>query len=179
MFTELICTPCFTESPQQEVNNNIGRRSLRSKSNDTNRTVQSSNIFPKICLFCEKKKKMPGKGTHENLCKIETLSFQDNVVKEAEILQDERILRIIFGVDLVAKEAHYHNSCRKSFSYQASAITQKQRTSAIASEKQRTAAIRKRAFDSTTSYIEAHVFNNEEVIYIHYYPLFLSKSFFK
>ena len=158
------CLLCFVE-PLQEVNHNIGRQSLRSKPTDTE-TDKSTHTFPTVCLFCEKKdKKISGK--RETLHQIETIEFQEILLKEAQIAQDDKLIRKILGVDLVAKEGRYHNSCRKAYSYQAVVITRRlsEQSQKATSNSQRISAIRKNAFDSTTSYIEAHIFNNEEVCY--------------
>jgi hypothetical protein len=163
--TSLSCLLCFVE-PLQQVNHNIGRQSLRSKPTDTE-TDKSSHIFPTVCLFCDKKdKKISGK--REVLHQIETIEFQEIVLKEAQIKQDDQLIRKILGVDLVAKEGRYHNSCRKAYSYQAAVISRRlseQSANATSINSQRKTAVRKNAFDATTSYIEAHIFINEEVCY--------------
>ena len=74
------------------------------------------------------------------------------------------------GVDLVAKEACYHNSCRKSYSYQAN--RQSEQSKLDASARQRVINIRKQAMDSTTAYIEAHVIENKEVYFNHKYFIY-------
>jgi hypothetical protein len=87
-------------------------------------TDKSSHIFPIVCLFCEKKdKKISGK--REVLNQILTIEFQEIVWKEAQIKQDDQLIRKILGVDLVAKEGRYHNSCRKAYSYQAAVISRR------------------------------------------------------
>ena len=150
----------LTESQPQD----IGRRSLRSQSTETASTA-SSSTFPRVCLFCDKRnKKLAGKK--ETLHQVETINFQDVVLSEAQALEDEKLLRKIMAVDLVAKEACYHNSCRKSYSYQASRKSQEQ-SKIDEAARQAVINIRKQAMDSTTSYIEAHVIENKEVYLNH------------
>ncbi len=62
-------------------------------------------------------------------------------------------------------------SCRKAYSYQATSFISRrlsEQSKNATTDRQRVAGIRKKAFDSTMSYIESHIFNNEEVIYCQY-----------
>lgn len=81
-------------------------------------------MFPTVCLFCEKKEKKIS-GKREVLHQIVTIEFQEMVLKEAQIKQDDRLIRKILRVDLVAKEGQYHNACRKAYSYQATVISRR------------------------------------------------------
>ena len=67
----------------------------------------STGMFKKICLFCKKARRK--KATSDDA------SFKTSVEKYAKWLQDEDMLRIISGVDLVAKEVYYHRSCRRDY----------------------------------------------------------------
>ena len=92
----------------------------------------STGMFKKICLFCKKARRKKG-GQEQRLTRVETkedsdgevekskkatsddASFKTSVEKYAKWLQDEDMLRIISGVDLVAKEVYYHRSCRRDY----------------------------------------------------------------
>ena len=65
------------------------------------------------CLFCHKSRlRKSGKGEH--LFKCVTKTAEDVIKGAAETKQDGDILLKIQGIDLVAKEAHYHASFRKN-----------------------------------------------------------------
>jgi len=75
----------------------------------------SSGILPATCLFCNSKRKKKKGGAIELLGSCETLEAGHKIQEAAEQLQDEAILSKVVGVDLVAKEAKYHHSCKSAF----------------------------------------------------------------
>ena len=66
------------------------------------------------CLFCDKGR-IRKSGKEEHLVKCVTKTAEESMKRAAETKQDEFILLKIKDIDLVAKEAHYHASCRKSY----------------------------------------------------------------
>ena len=66
------------------------------------------------CLFCDKGRiRKSGKEGH--LVKCVTKTAEESIKRAAETKKDEVILLKIKDIDLVAKEAHYHASCRKNY----------------------------------------------------------------
>ena len=77
----------------------------------------SAAIFPQDkCIFCGiNRKYKKGSRTLEVLAKCLT-ETAETVIKEAARSKDDfRLLGEIDGVDLIAKEARYHESCRKDY----------------------------------------------------------------
>lgn len=75
----------------------------------------SSRLLPADkCLFCDKNR-IKKLTREENLVKCLTKTSEQSIKTAAETRQDLDILRKVQGVDLVAKEAHYHPSCRKQY----------------------------------------------------------------
>ena len=66
------------------------------------------------CLFCDKNR-LRKSGKEEHLVKCVTKTAEDSIKRAAETKQDGDILLKIQGIDLVAKEAHYHASFRKNY----------------------------------------------------------------
>ena len=80
--------------------------------------ISLTGLFPKKCIFCELVIKRSG-TTREQLVGCETEEAQSTVTKSAETLEDEALLTKIRGVDFVAKEVKYHNSCRRAYNRKA------------------------------------------------------------
>lgn len=94
-------------------------------------TPSTSGIFSPNCLFCGNIKKRK-KGVHELPGACETLEACQSIQEAAIIVDDSNILSKVSGVDLVAKEARYHHSCKSAFLMTASRISssrKKQRAS--------------------------------------------------
>ena len=66
------------------------------------------------CLFCDKNR-LTKNREEEKLVKCVTKTSEESIKAAAESKQDDTILLKVRGVNLVAKEAHYHNSCRKEY----------------------------------------------------------------
>ena len=78
-------------------------------------STSSSTLFPPHkCLFCEKKE-IKVKGEKEQLTKCITKTAEASITLAAEEKNDERLLCRIRDVDLRAKEAYYHNYCRRAY----------------------------------------------------------------
>ena len=75
----------------------------------------SAGLFPADkCLFCNKQN-LKVKGEKEPLVKCITRTAEASIKFAAEQKNDESLLCQIRGIDLIAKEAHYHNHCRRSY----------------------------------------------------------------
>lgn len=108
-FTAVTAKASKTEATPQTV------RHLRS--GDTTRheeSLSTSGILPRECLFCGQLKKKK-KNTVEHMGSCETLDAADSIQNAAKKLMDRNILGKIAGIDLVAKEAKYHHSCKSAF----------------------------------------------------------------
>ena len=66
-------------------------------------------------MFCGHVTKSLGQNEKEHLGSCEVDSAEDNIHDAAQILGDNEMLAKISGVDLKAKEAQYHHSCRKNY----------------------------------------------------------------
>lgn len=75
----------------------------------------SSRLFPDDkCLFCGKRYIKIKQKRHQ-LVKCITKSAENSIHAAAELKKDEEILCRIRGMDLVAREVHYHSHCRKEY----------------------------------------------------------------
>ena len=83
----------------------------------------TSGIFPHTCLFCKNTRKKKKGGAVELLGSCETLEAGKRIQEAAVILQDANILSKVAGIDLVAKEAKYHHTCKSSYLLAASRMT--------------------------------------------------------
>ena len=110
-------------------------------------------------------------------CVIKTA---ENSIKQAAIIRkDEVILRKISGEDLVAKEAHYHEECRKKY------INTKH-ISLRCSEKNnqennQLELAHREAFSVLVEYIEKEIINNATIVRIthlkQHYQLFIKENY--
>ena len=112
-------------------------------------------------MYCDKEnKKKNYKKETLHLCT--TFALQEAILKEAQILQDTVLLRKIQGIDFIAKEVRYHNSCRTEYYDKAKAI-EKKRESENKTIFSRQKSIRKNAFNATKLFVEEKIITNEEV----------------
>ena len=78
------------------------------------RVSAAHTLFPRECLFCDKYRKTI-KGKDEYLTKCVTITAEKSIKDAAERKSDCDLLHKIRDEDLIAKEAHYHNTCRKIY----------------------------------------------------------------
>jgi len=125
-------------------------------------TSPRAGLLPEVCIFCAKKEKRSSQ-TREKLSLVQTESFQENLVADATVLGDVRILQLIqVHVDLTAKEGRYHNSCRKDYAKLAVAKAKSSKEKEV-SDRNRTMEIRKHSVDLIISFLQLHVVDNKEV----------------
>jgi len=84
-----------------------------SSSTCTSRSVSHDALFPQnACLFCCKCPRRL-KGVYEGLVKCLTAQGESLIKDCAAAKQDHAVLAKIGDIDLRAKEARYHESCRR------------------------------------------------------------------
>lgn len=94
-------------SSDQPTKTKCKRRSLNQSS--------ASALFPSDkCIFCDKET-IKHKGVKQCLVKCVTKTAEESIKRSAEITNDFEMLSRVRDVDLVAREAHYHSSCRKAY----------------------------------------------------------------
>lgn len=78
-------------------------------------------LFPSDqCIICGKEcrwivRKSKGVSKRDRLVKCVTLNAEESIKLAAEKKDDTEMLRKVAGEDLVAKEAHYHEECRRAY----------------------------------------------------------------
>ena len=144
-------------------------RSLRSASTVT---TARTGFFENKCIFCNKTQKKV-KQQQQQLIQVITFEIQQSILNEATELADVDLLRKVNGVDLIAKEAKYHKSCRVTYANKANAAIREKKNTNI-NERQRVADIRKEAFASTVSFVQKRVLDDEQVFIANiYFSIFI------
>jgi hypothetical protein len=72
----------------------------------------ASILFPRTCLFCDEINKF-WNGKLQTLRKCQTKTAEMTIKRSAQQKAEYNVLRKVDGVDLVAKEAWYHECCRQ------------------------------------------------------------------
>ena len=87
----------------------------------TPRTASSSDVtspaalYPRHdCIFCHKGRKKV-KGSYENLSTCVTETAENSIKQAAQHKLDYALFGVISDMDLHAREARYHESCRKAY----------------------------------------------------------------
>ena len=76
----------------------------------------SLGLFPRDqCIFCSTKGRKKVKGNLEKLSTCITETAEMSIKQTAEAKSDFSMLGKVVGIDLRAREARYHESCRKAF----------------------------------------------------------------
>ena len=115
-------------------------------------TNAASTLFPSDkCLFCNKLSKKV-KGKKQFLVKCVTDTTQNSIKLAAKQKKDEKMMGIVNGIDLVAREAHYHNYCLRIYTR-----SEVRRSLSGDSEAFIMLEAHKNAFDYLCSYIEEHI----------------------
>ena len=142
----------------------------------TSKILGSKSIHPKSdtkgvlvpsCILCStKKKRNSGPVTsYETLHKVVTLQCSKTLVDRAKEIPDSIISQRIIGLcsqDLVAKEVHYHNSCKLSFLKKASVEASEPNKKHEASEKKKHEA----AFSNLIPYIDTEIMTKKVPQYV-------------
>lgn len=106
----LSCTPQCDETEQTRLRNEEvimrpPRRSTRENAGNTGHLLPQTT-----CLLCDKKAYCSKKKGR--LVKCLTTDAESSLKEAAVSLNDHRLLGMITDVDLIAKEARYHETCR-------------------------------------------------------------------
>lgn len=97
-----------TETPTEECAPSMNRTSARSKESTSSKEV----LFPQnSCIFYSKGRRRSS-GKQDTLAKCVTSCAEQRIKECAASKQDFVLLGKIAGVDLIAREALYHESCR-------------------------------------------------------------------
>ena len=121
-------------------------------------SIAGAILFPADkCLFCDKKV-LKIKGDKQPLVKCVTKTAETSIRLAAEQKNDENLLCQIRDIDLIAKEAHYHNHCRRSYTRSdvRRPINPNSETSAVLSA-------HKKAFDSLCKYVQENIIEQMKV----------------
>ena len=95
------------------IDNEGGSSKRRRRSNESPST--SAILLPSNkCLFCNKQD-LKVKGERQVLVNCVTKTADASIKLAAEQKKDEALLCQIRDIDLVAREAHYHNHCRRAY----------------------------------------------------------------
>lgn len=111
-FTAVKVTPDVSETPTVKLRS-VGIR---------DKNPSSLGIFPAVCLFCGLKRKKK-KGVVEVVGACEAFDAAESIQEAARKLGDEELLGKISGVDLIAKAAKYHHSCKSAYVLKAKRIS--------------------------------------------------------
>ena len=130
--------------------------------------TRRSSAFPKsdgqgilkgTCIFCSKSRKKKN-GKDEPRLKVATIAGCESLYHRAKFSKNEHIKSLVrSGVDLIAKEAEYHKSCRVQFLKD----TDKQETPMETTSSQ---SCHKMVFASLLSFIQDEVFAKHRTIFV-------------
>ena len=116
------------ELANEPQNTSLAGKSMRSKSDLPQ--SDAKGVLGRSCIFCStvrKRLRSPGDVSFENLHKVETMECSDMLINAAKrntgLRNSVRVLAL-GSEDLVAIEAHYHNSCRLKFLQEANNETE-------------------------------------------------------
>ncbi|KAK3107392.1 hypothetical protein FSP39_013623 [Pinctada imbricata] len=127
------------------------------------RCVKESVLFPSdVCLFCNKST-FKLKGVKQTLVTCATKAAEESIKSSAESKQDFTLLGRIKGHDLIAREAKYHNYCRKEHTrviYNMHRASIKEKTESTEKE---CLKAHTDASDFIFAYIEEQIIRNENV----------------
>ena len=113
----------------------------------------SSGILPQTCLFCNHATvSNANTGKKEYLGSCEMDSAETNIRDAARILGDDIMLCKISGIDMIAKEARYHHSCKSKYLTRSANMIRKQKT-----EKSEKLQSHEEAFSKLLKYIDTNI----------------------
>lgn len=123
------------------------------------RSTSSAVLFPSDqCIFCEKRR-IQSRKSSEYLTKCVTSTAAESIQEAAEQKKDFALLGKIKDVDLCAREAYYHNSCRKSYTRKDDRHAHYEVDEELV--EQHTA--HQEAFDYICSYVQEHIISKCKV----------------
>ena len=96
-----------------DVESEVGIRRASTRCS-TSTSSQGSILFPNKCIFC-KRGRRKYKTVMEELRKCVTECSEENIKECARYKNDYSLSGEIEGVDLIAREAQYHETCRRKY----------------------------------------------------------------
>ena len=150
-----LLTPIDEEPPAKKVSIETRRSSLLPP-------CDHQGLLRGTCIFCGNSRKKKN-GREEQRVKILTVSGCETLVQRAKLSNNERIRSLIrTGVDLIAKEAEYHKSCRMQFLKK----LKKTEDSNEPNDKSSPLSFHTRAFESVIDYIKKEVLMRKHSILV-------------
>lgn len=118
----------------------------------------STVLFPTSqCLFCDKET-IKVKGIKQKLVKCVTKCAEESIRLAAARSCDEKISCKILGQDLVAREAYYHNACRRKYTR-----SEARHVPHEDSESSKSQAAHNDAFQFLSCYVEEQIIEGQNV----------------
>ena len=132
--------------------------------------VDSSGIFPELCLFCDRKT-FHANGELRTLTSSSSEEVETNVKKYAAWLKDDIMLARIQAVKFSVKEVPYHRLCRSRYQRRAEVALDEELKEISSVDQLKTAWHESRethakAFQVVCNFIEKAILQDEEVHYI-------------
>lgn len=152
VYTAVKRTRTETEETEQQTHESVNKKS-RTETRRVSLLPKSDEqgLLKGKCIFCGKARKKK-KNSEEPRLRISTLDGCQTLADRAKFSRNERIKSLVrTGVDLIAKEAEYHKSCRAAFYLETD-----NRCSETSKEKSSTHCHRQ-AFSSLCAHIENEV----------------------
>ncbi|KAK3794870.1 hypothetical protein RRG08_001021 [Elysia crispata] len=113
------------------------------------------------CLFCKKKNKYV-KRKQDYLVKCVTETAKMSILNAAQQKSDSRVLGIVETACLIAREAHYHESCRRDYTRNVAHTTLPTSTCNIETQSKMEEA-HSQAFHYICDYVQKHIIDNATV----------------
>ena len=115
-------------------------------------------LFPADkCLFCDKET-IKVKGVKQKLTKCVTKCAEDSIKLAVASRCNDKLICKVEGQDLVAREAWYHNACRRKYTR-----SDARHVSHKHSEASKSIEAHQSAFDFLCFYIEKHIIEGQNV----------------
>ncbi|CAJ1061365.1 hypothetical protein XNOV1_A011600 [Xyrichtys novacula] len=123
--------------------------------------MDSSVLFGNYCIFCKSGTVKRASGKRYSLQKFQSTAYKSIETKAME-LGDEDLLCKIVGVDLVARQAQFHDCCRKQ--YLVKQASQPDSTDAASTKK----AMISKAFTQVYDHIQTEIIQKGQVVKLAY-----------
>lgn len=139
------------------------------------KSTASTALLPVHCLFCEKTTKWvsvkKASKQRDNLVKCVTTTAEASIKEAVHRKADSKLKGLVENVDLIAREAWYHESCRKAYTRK-----EERHTPKYSSNEERTEAESRKsvqsaeeeahllAFQYLCKYVEEHIIERAHVI---------------
>lgn len=171
------CYQNFTKNQDRLKSSSTSQELKASKSRSPRRQSSSSAIqlFPPECIFCQRLEvKVSGKT--ERCTKFAVFKDKEGALREPTWKQIEpralelghsSLYRMVQGEDLFAREAQFHQSCRKAFNlkyFNHQCHTAQATKRAVDTDQDRKAAAHLKAFNAVLDFIQDRVIGKMEIV---------------